>query len=151
MAIPCNIRDREHGKFVDCNNEVAVRSKICQETGETIKVEFDQSGEPINEYNEILSLAGLANADIITYTVPVGKTLKLQRIDFSGDNRAIFKATINGTTEAKKRTWFTSFNDYMVFNNLVLNAGDIVKLIVENRTNTSADFDGNLQGILNDA
>lgn len=151
MAIPCNIRDREHGKFVECNNEVAVRTKICQETGETIKVEFDTSGSLINTYNELLSVAGLATVDLVLYTVPVGKTLKLKRIDFSGDNKAIYKIDINGSVQAKKRTWYTKYNDEIIFNDLILNAGDIIKLIVENKTNMVADFNGNLQGVLDNA
>ena len=31
MAFPKSYKDREQAKFVECNNEVAVRTKICQE------------------------------------------------------------------------------------------------------------------------
>ena len=38
MALPKSYKDREQAKFVECNNEVAVRTKICQEPGEAIAV-----------------------------------------------------------------------------------------------------------------
>jgi hypothetical protein len=151
MALPRTIEGKEQAKFVECNDNTAVRTTICQGDGESVKVEFDEAGIGINSYNELLSVAGLATGDLLLYTVPVGKTLKLQRIDFSGENKAVYKIDINGSIEAKKRTWYTSYNDYIIFNNLTLNAGDIVKLIVENKTNMTADFNGNLQGKLSDA
>lgn len=143
--------DREYFSYTECDSKIAKRVKICQEAGESFKVEFDEAGIGINSYNELLSVAGLATGDLLLYTVPVGKTLKLQRIDFSGENKAVYKIDINGSIQAKKRTWYTSYNDYITFNNLTLNAGDIVKLIVENKTNMTADFNGNLQGKLSDA
>jgi hypothetical protein len=151
MTLPRTIEGREQAKFVECNDNTAVRTTICQGDGESVKVEFDEAGFGINSYNELLSVAGLATGDLLLYTVPVGKTLKLQRIDFSGENKAVYKIDINGSIQAKKRTWYTSYNDYITFNNLTLNAGDIVKLIVENKTNMTADFNGNLQGQLSDA
>ena len=39
----------------------------------------------------------------------------------------------------------------IIFNDLLLVEGDVIKLIVENKTNMTADFNGNLQGRLQDA
>lgn len=154
MTQPRTIEGREHTKFVESPtrpNESAIEVTIGQGLGDTVKVEFDDAGISINTYNEILSLGGLASDDLVLFTVPVGKILKLQRIDFSGSNKAIYKIDINGSVQAKKRTWYTKYNDHILFNNLVLVAGDVVKLIVENKTNSVADFNGNLQGKLDNA
>lgn len=151
MTMPSSFRDRDQAKFVECNGETAVRTKICQEAGETIAVEFAQAGTLINSYNEILSLGGLSTANVVLYTVPIGKTLTLTRVDFSGENKATFKIDINGAIQSKKRTYYTSFNGSFEFSGLLLSAGDIIKLIVENNSNSVSDFNGNLQGRLADA
>lgn len=41
------IKDREYAKFIDCNNETAVRTKICQEPGEALKVDIVEDGDII--------------------------------------------------------------------------------------------------------
>ena len=152
MTQPKTIEGREYTKFVESLSRPQ-NSAVEVIVGNTspIEVDFVEGGELLNSYNEILSLAGLATDDIVLYTVPVAKELRLQRIDFSGDNKAIYKIDINGSVEAKKRTWYTHYNDSIIFNNLLLVAGDVVKLIVENKTNSTADFNGNLQGKLYDA
>lgn len=45
MALPNNIRDREHDKFKECGGNTAVRTWICQDTGETIDVSVDGAVE----------------------------------------------------------------------------------------------------------
>jgi hypothetical protein len=142
--------------YTDCEKNgfkfKAVRTKICQETGESIAVEFQEAGESINEYSESLSVAASATTTIIDYTVAALKELRLKRIDFSGTNRGVYTIEINSTTEAKKRTYYTKLEDYFVFEDLKLNPGDNLKLIVENKnTNMTGDFNANLQGNLRDA
>lgn len=151
MAIPTTIEGREYTSFVECNGSTAKRVKVCQQAGETIKVEFDQAGQSINSYNEILSLAGLASANVVLYTVPVGNIFTLSRIDFSGENKATYKVDINGSIQAKKRTWYIDYNGEIIFNNINLVAGDIIKLIVENNSNSIANFNANIQGRLTNA
>ena len=77
MAMPDNFRDREKQKFVECKNETAVRTKICQEDDETIKVEIDVSGVANNLFNEVNSVASGALTTIISYTVPVASELTI--------------------------------------------------------------------------
>ena len=125
--------------------------KVSNTSDNPLYVDFQQSGILINTYNEILSLAGLASADLVLYTVPVGKKLLLKRVDYSGGNISIYQVTINASVEAKKRLYFTEYNGEFVFEDYLLNAGDIIKLLVENKTNMTADFNGNLQGRLIDA
>ena len=150
MALSKNIVDREFAKFIDCNDATAVRTTICQESGESVFVNIPEVGNPINLYSEILSLASLATSNVILYTVPVSKKLKVKRIDFSGENRATFSVDVNGSIQSKKRLYFTRYNGEFILD-LNLIAGDVIRLIVENNTNSVADFNGNLQGQLTDA
>jgi len=130
-----------------------VRTSICQGDGEDpLKVEFDQAGETLNVYGESSSVAASSTATIIDYTVGALKEFRLKRIEFSGTNRGVYIVEINSNTQAKKRTYYTRFDDYFDFEELKLNAGDNLKLIVENKsTNMTGDFNANLQGNLRDA
>lgn len=49
MVIPCSRNDREINKFVECptdSGDVAVRTKICQDTGETLNVSINSPDTP---------------------------------------------------------------------------------------------------------
>jgi len=156
MAIPGNIRDREHRSFVQSptrgDGKTAREVLVGNGTDSPIPVvDVGISGQMVNSYNEILALAGSATSDIVLYTVPVDKKLFLRRVTFSGENKAIFKIDLNGDIQAKKRTWYTYYNEDIVFEDIELIAGDVVKLIVTNGTNSVSDFNGNLQGVLTDA
>jgi len=149
--LPKTIEDRNYKNYVECDGKPTRLVKICQSENETVKVEFSQEGESLNSYNEILSLAGMASADVILYTVPVGKKLKLQSIDFSGENRAVYSVKNGVNTIAKKRSWLTIFDGNFLFLDYTLEAGEIIKLEVENKSNSTANFNANLQGRLLDA
>ncbi len=151
MPIPQTIEGREYTAFTECNGLTAKRTSICQAPGETVKVEFAQSGISTNIYGETLALAGLGTSDVINYTVPVGKVFTLKSAEFSGENKGVFSILINSVVEAKKRTWFVSFNGDFYFSDLILSAGDNIKLNVQNESNSIADFNGNIQGKLDDA
>lgn len=149
MALPKTDYDREHEKFVECNNEVAVRTKLCQEPGETIKVDIvedGENGEVKNVYNEIASVAASTLTSVVTYTVPAGKTFFLKHIEASGENRATFTVEINATVERKRQTYQPIFNTDFLFYNLRLSAGDIVTLRVFHTRGTAADFNGTILG-----
>jgi hypothetical protein len=146
-----NNSDNESNKFADCNGEVVVKTSLCQETGTTIDVEFSVSGTQVNVYNEINSLAGLATSDIINYIIPIGKTFKINNINFSGENKSVFLLSINGITHSKFRTYFNDYNGTFNTNNLIFNAGDNIKVIAENKRNSVSDYNANIQGVLDDA
>jgi len=149
------IKDREYSKFVESPTRGSDSSAVEVFVGniDPVPVEIINggAGETVNSYGEILSLAGLATATIVLYTVPISKSLDLKRIDFSGENKAVYSIDINNSIEAKKRTYYTNYNGEITFNDLLLVSGDVVKLIVENKTNIAADFNGNLQGRLKNA
>ena len=150
MALPKTIEDREYQAFKECNGNPAKRVSLCQEAGETIKVDIGLSGVGFHEYDEANSVAGSGTATILTYTVPVGKVLILRRIDFSGSNRGIYQVRKNTNTFSQKRTYYTKFDDYFEFVDQEFAAGDIVDLVVENRSTSIGDFNATLQGSLKD-
>ncbi len=154
MTQPRTIEGREFTKFVESDNRPQ-HSMIEVVVGNSAPIEVDVieggAGETINSYSEILSLAGLATATVVLYTVASGKKLKLKRLDFSGENRAVYSVDINNSIQAKHRTYYTNYNGEIIFDDLLLVEGDVIKLIVENKTNMTADFNGNLQGRLQDA
>lgn len=130
---------------------MALRVHPYQEPGDSLNVNFTEPGFYFEKYAEASAVAGLATVDVVSYTVPVGKELKLLRIDYSGENKSIMSVKINTITKAKKRTWFANFNGEFLFEKYILNAGDILTLTVQNESNSIADFNGNIQGILDDA
>jgi hypothetical protein len=146
--------------FVSNNRDVKTKDskgdsafRVIVGNSEPIEVAVVEGGVgvTVNSYGEILSLAGLATATVVLYTVAIGKELQLRRVSFSGGNKAIYSIDINNSIEAKQRTYFTSYNGEIIFNDLLLVEGDVIKLVVENKTNMTADFNGNLQGRLQDA
>lgn len=154
MAQPKTIEGRQHTSFVESPSRPKNSAReVVVGNVDPIAVDVIEggAGETVNSYSEILSLAGLATATVVLYTVSAGKQLQLKRIDFSGENIAVYSIDINNSIEAKRRTYYTNFNGEIIFNDLLLVEGDVIKLIVENKTNMTADFNGNLQGRLQDA
>lgn len=143
--------DREYFSYTTCDGKIAKRTKICQEDGETLKVELDYEGLEIIDYNESLSVVGLATATILDYTVAISKILTLVYSDVSGDNRGKYRVEINGSVIAKRRTYYTNYDNYFNFSNIKLVEGDNIKIIVENQSTLSGDFNANLQGSVKDA
>ena len=150
MALPRTIEDREYQAFKECNGNPAKRVSVCQEAGESIKVDIGLSGVGFHEYDEAPSVLGSASATIVSYTVPLGKVLILRRVDFSGDNRGIYELKLNTTTFMKRRTYYTKFDGKMEFEDQEFAAGDILDLVVENRSTMTGDFNATLQGSLKD-
>lgn len=143
--------DREYFSYTRCNDKIAKRVNICQAENESIKVEIDPAGSEFVFYDEAPSVVGLGTATILSYTVPVGKKLTLVYSNFSGDNRGIYSAEINSVVVDKKRTYYVDYNGYFKFSNLKLLAGDNIKIMVENQSSYTGDFNANIQGSIRDA
>ena len=93
-------------------------------------------------YNEISSVGSGAETTIITVTAPVGGK-RIQKIDFSGDNKALYKVKVDGNTIASRRTWWTHFNESVSFegfvNGLLLTSGQVLTVtVVHNRPDLGA-------------
>lgn len=110
--------------------------------------------EVISFFSDVSSVVAGVSTDVLTYTVPVGKTFKLYTVEFSGSNTGVFETLINGSTEARKRTYFGgNLFDQFAFNGtgqegLLLVAGDIIKLTVIHSRPYVGDFEGRVLGML---
>lgn len=120
-------------------------------TNQPVSVSVLSIGDSLNVYNEALSVAGLATTTIVDYTVPVAKEVFVKNIEFSGENRAVFSIEINNVIQNKYRTYFTEYNGSVSFKDYKLVEGDNIKIIVENKTNSTADFNANMIAGIKDA
>lgn len=115
------------------------------------KVSVGVEGEVLNIYNEISSIPVGGTANIVTYTVPVGKVFFLLLAEFSGENIAVYTVFRDTAEEAKRRTHFGGdLTGEFYFNNLPILAGEQIKISVENFRDSPANFDGRILGTLDD-
>jgi hypothetical protein len=146
MPIPCNIRDREHKRFIESPTragETAVETVVSNTSNNPIPVDFTTRGEPKFIYNEVSS-TGLGDITIINHTVLVGTGNDLTRISCSGENIGVYRLLINDVVIDKKRSYYTDYNVKFDLNEIEITESDNVKIIVENRNSSSADFNATL-------
>lgn len=102
-------------------------------------------------YNEDATVVGGVSADLVSYTVPIGKTSFLTRIDVSGENIAQYTVLINSVIYAVKRTYFGgNLNTEFTFGatgapGYFLNSGDVVSVQVLHNRPASGPFEGTIQ------
>lgn len=105
----------------------------------------------INDFAEITSLAMATLTTINTYTVPVGKSANIQRIEATGNNIGTYTFEINSVVEGKMSTWFgTPLNVVWDFNGalkegLPLIAGDVVRVRIIHSRSAVGDFAARIQ------
>jgi len=144
----CSYRDREMQKFVESPTrpgEACIEVNIGNQSA--IPVTFTQ-GSPIVEYSDISSLASGTLTTILTYTVPVGKTLAMEKVEVSGCNVANYIVEIDGNTKGKRRTYFGNFNADFEYKGLEVATGLIVRVRVIHSRPTTGNFDATLIGSL---
>lgn len=115
-------------------------------------------GETIDVYDEITNKVFAAYHTVVSYTVPAGKVFHLRHVAVSGNNKASFRVLWgSGNILAKKRTWWTRFNEDFFFesdsslgNKFV--AGDVVYVDVSHsNTLANGDFNATITGRLENA
>lgn len=138
-----NVNTLQKGSFNDWgDNSPARQSLVKQAPGEIFDVNvLTNVGDVIPKYNEISSVPVGAETLIINYTVPTAKSFALARVLVGGDNKAKFLVKVNGSVIATKRTWWTRFDENIPFDNLKLNADDILGVYVINNGLTAETFD----------
>ena len=124
-----------------------------------LQVDIGQSnsGASLNLFEED-SIAGGTTADVLTYTVPVGKILTLSAIECDGENIATYRVKRGSNTIAKKSTTFWADEVFFDFrtgrsideSGLDIAAGETIKVEVENFRTSIADFCARLIGVLSD-
>lgn len=141
--------------FLDGTGPLGDNVSIVGETGNklvvnpdgTINVNTDSiPGVVKNVFNELLAVASGTTVNLVTYTVPVGKTAIINKIVVSGDNIAKYELYINGVLSDKLRTYFGSqLNVTFDFKDLTLEENDILLIKVNNFRPSVADFNGRIQ------
>lgn len=109
-----------------------------------------EQGSSLLEYNEANGVAKLATATILTYIVPVSSVAKLKRINVFGDCMGTYTIKLNGNVIDKVGTYYTHYNDTLVFDDIETAAGDIITVEILNRGTGTGNFNANLQGRLLD-
>lgn len=159
MAIPAHYKDREYQSFEECpagSGKSARRSYVCNDETSPIPVAITDGavsgGVVTSTYDEALSVGAASETTVTTYTVPVGKKFKFDLVEASGDNISKFKVKIDSTIEAKKRSWWTSFNVDFDMKGLELAAGQVIELTAEhNNATMNSDYEARITGRLLDA
>lgn len=111
--------------------------------------------ETLSIYNGMDSIAMGATVTILTYTVPSGLTLYLNKVLVSSSGIATMDLEFDTIINARKRISYTSFNetfDYSLNGNIggfKLVSGTILSVVGTNLSQTGpSDFNATLQGVL---
>lgn len=108
-----------------------------------------QSASNTNVYGSVAAVGMGSTTNVTSYTVPGGQTFTLHMVEFNGENIARYQVLINDTVVATKHTYFGgAFFGEFWFDDLLLNAGDEIKLQVLHSRTESADFFGRVLGNL---
>jgi hypothetical protein len=88
-------------------------------------------------------------SDVVTYTVPAGKTAILERVTASGQQIARFDLVLNSSPVDTQRSWYGNFNIQFEFGSTgagyMLNSGDVLTLKVTQQQEAPGDFNGRIQ------
>jgi hypothetical protein len=97
-------------------------------------------------YNEISSVAIASLSNILTYTVPVGKTATIKKISVSGTNVADYQIFVNSSIVDRRRTYFGNLNEYFYIDNSIsLSASDVLYVKVIHERPDVGDFNARLE------
>lgn len=111
--------------------------------------------ETLSTFSELSLVASGATVTLLTYTVPVGATLYLNKVLISSDAIAVMDLEFDGVTNARKRLSYTVFNetfDYGLNGNIggyKLVSGTVITVVGTNLSpGAVANFNATLQGVL---
>jgi hypothetical protein len=141
MLIPnARIRRDLDGRKVD--------AVILDQSQIPLRVSVEPSNNAFSFYSEALSVAVNSTANVLTYIVPVGKTFKMQGVQISGTNIAVYQLKVNSNTKIKTRSYFTDYDIEKTTYGLIANEGDTINIEVENYRDSIADFNATIFGEL---
>ena len=108
------------------------------------------TSEAIDVSNEISGIPNGVPTTILSYAVPVGKTLMVNYVGVSGNNRATFTVEIGSAEIAKRRTYYTHFNEsfFAGSEGLEVLESKTVYVKVVNNSLSLGTFNANLLGVL---
>lgn len=95
-------------------------------------------------HNDITSVASTIETTIITVTAP-SNGLRIEKIDVSGDNVALYRVYVNGVEIYTKRSWWCDFNVGFNFENFsngyLLTSGQVLTVTCYHTSHFLGDFE----------
>lgn len=141
--------DREYDKFKAVGNETAVRVSIAED--ETGGGGVYPAANIVSQFSEVSAIASGVETTLLTYTVPVGKTLYLDLVHCSGENIADYRVYKDASRIARARSYFGGpLNVTFEFGEAgaPLLAGEAVVVKVLHSRPLAADFEARISGRL---
>lgn len=112
------------------------------------------SGTQQSLYDEVAGIPGGVTTDIISYTVPSGKSFYLARIEVSGDNVATYTVLINNVVNSTQRSYFGAplnlmfdYSDASPQGGFQVTTGLNIKVQVTHSRPSAGAFEARIQGI----
>lgn len=151
MSIADNIKDRELDKFRGTSKPTTkIAVEVEQSPDNPIPVVISESlpsgQEYLYEFQETSSVVPNAETLIFTKTVTDTKYF-IDKIEVSGENKAIYNIYLDSTLINRKRTYYTYLNDVFNFGEMELTTGQVIEVKVEHEGPTNADFNATLIGL----
>lgn len=131
---------------VGVNNDGSINVNIVSSTGSSTTPEVLQ-----NVFNEAPSVASGSETSVVFYTVPPGKSSRLERVSYSGENVATYNLYVDGVLSEKMRTHFGGdLSGQMDFfgatkEGPVYSAGTVIELKVLHTRPDPGNFNGRIQ------
>lgn len=110
----------------------------------TPPVAGDFVGE-LNVYEEE-SVTIALDSTLIDYTVPASRKVRMRNVECFGMNKGGFTIEINGSVVGRKETYYTKYETEFDFENYLLDSGDNIKVIADNKGVNTGLFNARLRG-----
>lgn len=161
-----NFHNADNPFPVEFTGTISIGSVEITGNGNTMAVNTDGSinvnlvtgGTPVPEilrstYNRAASVPAATSTVIVSYTVPIGKTGILSKIEYSGNNVATYEVFRNSVRIDTQRTYFSYLNGIFDFvsehlaSPFLLAASDLIEIKVTHQRPSVGDFDARIQTI----
>lgn len=99
----------------------------------------------LNIFNED-SIGATLDSDIISYTVPTARNVRMRKIEVFGMNKGNYTVSLNGDVIARKETYYTRYETEFDFENYPLSEGDVITITAQNKGVNTGLFNARLRG-----
>lgn len=143
---PCN-KQAVTGSELDAPRNKRALDVKAPETDDRLDAILDALDTPAeveNVYDSEPMVAYNVETEIVSYTVPAGKEVRILEATGSGDNRGRYIVKVDGLPIQVKRSWWSWYNVSFTLGKEILNAGQVVSISVVNMSNSLALFEGTI-------
>jgi hypothetical protein len=107
-------------------------------------------GQAVSVFDESLSVAAGSNVDVVSYTVPVGKTFALAHVEGSGCSVSEYTVLADTASIGKRRTAHGAYDFTSPFGGVEFAAGTVIKVNANNTSGKVNDFAAKIVGSIKD-